>query len=152
MPKELIDKESALKKNVMITLTSVQRQDDDEESRTELVTIANMCREDGIDVISYEDTEATGFKGSVTTIKVDNNRHASIVRKGTANSVLSLEKGRKHFCQYGTPYGNMQIGVYTHSIDNQLADSGRLYLKYTLDLNSSYLSDNEIILTVQNRS
>ena len=28
---------------------------------------------------------------------------------------------------------------------------GRLYLKYTLDLNSSFLSDNEIIMTMQNQ-
>ena len=113
------------------------------------MTKAKHFRENGWDIISYEDTSATGFEGSVTTIKVDKGRNASITREGTANSVLSLEIGRKHFCQYGTPYGNLQIGVYTHAIENTLAENGRLYLKYTLDLNSSYLSDNEIIMTVQ---
>lgn len=43
----------------------------------------------------------------------------------------------------------MQIGVYTHAIDNTIAKDGRLYMKYTLDLNSSYLSDNEIIMKVK---
>ena len=69
---------------------------------------------------------------------------------GTANSVLTLETGRKHFCQYETPFGGMQIGVYTHTIENTLSEDGKLYLKYTLDLNSSYLSDNEIIMTINN--
>ncbi|MBP7186106.1 MAG: DUF1934 domain-containing protein [Ruminococcus sp.] len=137
-----------MKKNVMISLTSVQWQDD-EKNETELMTRAKHIRENGWDIISYEDTSATGFEGSVTTIKVDKGRNASITREGTANSVLSLEIGRKHFCQYGTPYGNLQIGVYTHAIENTIAKDGRLYLKYTLDLNSSYLSDNEIIMTVQ---
>lgn len=137
-----------MKKNVMISLTSVQWQDD-EKSETELMTKAKHFRENGWDIISYEDTSATGFEGSVTTIKVDKGRNASITREGTANSVLSLEIGRKHFCQYGTPYGNLQIGVYTHAIENTISKDGRLYLKYTLDLNSSYLSDNEIIMTVQ---
>ena len=132
----------------MISLTSVQWQDD-EKNETELMTRAKYIRENGWDIISYEDTSATGFEGSVTTIKVDKGRNASITREGTANSVLSLEIGRKHFCQYGTPYGNLQIGVYTHAIENTIAKDGRLYLKYTLDLNSSYLSDNEIIMTVQ---
>ena len=130
-----------MKKNVMISLTSVQWQDD-EKNETELMTRAKHIRENGWDIISYEDTSATGFEGSVTTIKVDKGRNASITREGTANSVLSLEIGRKHFCQYGTPYGNLQI-------ENTIAKDGRLYLKYTLDLNSSYLSDNEIIMTVQ---
>ena len=137
-----------MKKNVLISLTSIQWQDD-EKNETELVTKAKHSRENGWDIISYEDTSATGFEGSVTTIRVDNDKNASITRKGTANSVLSLEIGRKHFCQYGTPYGNLQIGVYTHKIENTIAKDGRLYIKYTLDLNSSYLSDNEIIMTVR---
>ena len=46
----------------------------------------------------------------------------------------------------------MRIGVYTHAIDNTIDKDGRLYLKYTLDLNSSYLSDNEIIMNIKNYS
>jgi len=137
-----------LKENVLISLTSVQWQDG-EKNETELVTKANLKSTRGFDVISYEDTSATGFEGSVTTIKVEGSKNVSITRQGTANSVLSLEIGRKHFCEYGTPYGNMQIGVYTHAIENTIAKDGRLYMKYTLDLNSSHLSDNEIIMTVK---
>ena len=139
-----------MKKKVLISLTSIQHQDDD-TNKTELLTKAEFVRENVYDIISYEDTSATGFEGSVTTIKVDEGRNASITRQGTANSVLSLEIGRKHFCQYGTPYGCLQIGVYTHAIENTLDKDGRLYLKYTLDLNSSFLSDNEIIMTMQNQ-
>ena len=139
-----------MKKKVLISLTSIQHQDDD-TNKTELLTKAEFVRENGYDIISYEDTSATGFEGSVTTIKVDGCRNASITRQGTANSVLSLEIGRKHFCQYGTPYGCLQIGVYTHAIENTLDKDGRLYLQYTLDLNSSFLSDNEIIMTMQNQ-
>jgi hypothetical protein rflaF_06381 len=132
----------------MISLVSIQWQDN-QKCETELLTKAKFTRENGVDIISYEDTSATGFEGCVTTIKIDGEKSASIVREGTANSVLSLEIGRKHFCQYGTPYGSLQIGVYTHTIENNISKNGRIYLKYTLDLNSSYLSDNEIIMTVQ---
>ncbi len=136
-----------MKNNVMISLTSIQIQDND-KNETELLTKAIVSKSGGCDVISYEDTQATGFEGSVTTITVKGNESASIIRKGTANSVLSLETGRKHYCQYGTPYGNIQIGVYTHSINNTISENGRLYLKYTLDMNSSLLSDNEIIMKI----
>ena len=136
-----------MKENVLISLTSIQWQDK-EKTETELMTRANYRTEHGKDIISYEDTSATGFEGSVTTITAEGSGSASIVRSGTANSVLSLEIGRKHYCQYGTPYGHLQIGVYTHAIRNTIARDGKLYLKYTLDLNSSYLSDNEIIMTI----
>ena len=141
-------REFELKDNITISLTSIQWVED-EKSETELITKAFYEKKGNKNIISYEDTEATGFDGSVTTIEAEESKMASIIRKGTANSVLSLEIGRKHFCQYGTPYGNLQIGVYTHAIENTIAKDGRLYIKYTLDLNSSYLSDNEIIMTVQ---
>lgn len=139
-----------MKKNIMISLVSIQWQNN-EKSETELLTKAKFSHENGFDVISYEDTSATGFEGSVTIIKLEGEKSASIIRRGTANSALSLEIGRKHFCQYGTPYGNFQIGVYTQAIENTINNNGRIYLKYTLDLNSSYLSDNEIIITVQDQ-
>lgn len=140
-----------MKKDVLISLTSIQWQDD-EKNETELLTRASLSRAGSRDIISYEDTSATGFEGSVTTITVDGSSSASIIRRGTANSVLSLEIGRKHYCQYGTPFGDMRIGVYTHAINNTIEKDGRLYMKYTLDLNSSYLSDNEIIMNIKNRS
>lgn len=135
-----------MKDNVMISLTSIQWQDG-EKNQADLVTRATHRKSGKFDIISYEDTVATGFEGSVTTIKTDGGK-AFITREGTANSVLSLEVGRKHFCQYGTPYGSFQIGVYTHAIRNTLDKDGRLYMKYTLDLNSAYLSDNEIIMKI----
>ncbi|MBP3379692.1 MAG: DUF1934 domain-containing protein [Ruminococcus sp.] len=135
-----------MKDNVMLSLTSIQWQNG-EKNETELLTRATHKKSGKFDVISYQDTAATGFEGSVTTIKTDGGK-AYITREGTANSALSLEVGRKHFCQYGTPYGNLQIGVYTHAIRNTLAEDGKLYMKYTLDLNSAYLSDNEIIMKI----
>lgn len=131
----------------MISLTSIQWQDG-ERTQTELVTKAKRTKSGKYDVISYEDTEATGFEGSVTTIKADENS-ACIIREGTANSVLSLELGRKHFCQYQTPYGSLQLGVLAQNIDNTINKDGRLYLRYTLDLNAAPLSENEIILDIQ---
>ncbi len=138
-----------MKKNIFISLTSIHTQDG-EKDQSELVTRATYHSENGADVITYEDTEATGYQGSVTTITVSGSERASIVRKGATNSVLTMEMGKKHYCHYGTPYGDMQIGVYTHNIDNSLTSDGKLYMKYTLDLNSSFLSDNEIILSIKN--
>ena len=137
-----------LKDNVTISLTSIQWQDG-EKTQTELVTKARHTKQDGCDIIAYDDTEATGFEGSVTTI-ISNAKSAYITRKGTANSALALEIGKKNFCQYETPYGSLRLGVYTHDISNTIAENGRLYLKYSLDLNASPLSENEIIMTINN--
>ena len=54
-----------MNREIMISLTSVQWQDN-EKSETELLTKAKLVHENGWDIISYEDSSATGFEGSVT--------------------------------------------------------------------------------------
>ena len=47
------------------------------------------------------------------------------------------------------PFGDMTLGIYTNKIEDNLSpQGGRLYLRYTLDVNASFLSDNEIYLEV----
>lgn len=102
-------------------------------------------------VIAYEDSEATGFVGSVTRIAVMKNKTAaSIKRMGTSNTSIMLEKDKKHYCYYSTPYGDMRIGIYTKTINSQLdKNGGKLVLKYTLDLDSAYMSENEIHMAIR---
>ncbi len=136
-----------MKTNATVSLISVIN-DESGENRTELVTKAHVSSRNNRYEISYEDTETTGFEGCITTVTADGCRSASVVRDGYAGSVLVLETGKKHYCQYDTPFGTFQLGVSTQVIKNTLNSNGRLYMKYSLDVNASYLSDNEIIITV----
>lgn len=121
-----------------------------DRNETELITDGKFRRDNNKFVISYLDSEATGFKGSETKITVTGNSIASIIRSGTSISDLVIEPGKKHHCHYSTPYGDMVVGIYTHAIENKLDDNGgRLYMKYTIDINTSYMSDNEIIMNIK---
>lgn len=137
------------RKNVMIKMRSVQTVDG-ESTEVELITKGTFLSADGKYQISYEDSEATGFEDSVTMIEVEGQRLASVSRFGSAPSNLILEINKKHHCHYGTPYGDMMVGIFAHKIDNRFTDDGgHLYMKYTVDINSSYISDNEIIMDVE---
>lgn len=134
--------------SIQMKMRSIQATEDD-RSESELLTDAEYGKEDGMWKITYADSDATGFEGSVTSITADGNRTVSIVRSGTANSNLMIETGKKHYCLYGTPFGEITVGIFTHKIDNRLDENGgTLYLKYTIDVNSSYVSDNEMYLDI----
>ncbi len=136
-------------KKYLIEMKSIQFTEDD-KTETELVTSGTFSCENGRYTISYLDSEATGFEGSETKINVKDNKLASITRRGTSISDLIIEPGKKHHCYYATPYGEMAVGIYTHAIENNLSENGgRLYMKYTIDINTSYVSDNEIILNIK---
>lgn len=139
-----------MNKDVVITLRSVQHVDSN-SAETELITEAKYrTNDDGGYSITYKESAATGFEGSTTEVSCYGNKYATIFRTGPANSNLVIDAEKKQHCHYGTPYGDFVVGIYTHKIESTLDDNGGdLYMKYTVDINSSYVSDNEIFLNVR---
>ena len=71
-------------------------------------------------------------------------------RSGAMNSLLVLEKGKRHLCSYETGYGCLTMGVYTRELHNRLEKSGgELEFAYTLDINSDMTSSHNVHLTVR---
>lgn len=137
-------------KDVLITLKSVQWVDND-KAETELITTGTYeAIDDNGYKISYDESSATGFEGSKTILTCFGNRLTTLNRTGKNSSNLIIEKDKKHHCFYGTPFGEFMMGIYTIDINNNLTDNGGdIYLKYTIDINSSYVSDNEIFLNIK---
>ena len=141
-------------KNIKITLKSLSTPTGEAPDVIELITegtLRSVTDAEGRNgwEISYFDSEATGFQGSETIVSCFGEELASMIRKGSTESNLIIEKGRKHHCHYGTEYGSMMIGIYTHRIINRLSESGgELYFKYTIDVNSVLISDNEVYMEI----
>ena len=138
-----------MEKDITINLTSISSVDS-ERSEIELTTVGKFkTLDNGGFQIKYDESEVTGFEGSTTFLSFFGNNIVNLRRTGTAPSELILEKNKKHHCHYGTPYGDLTMGIFTHCIDNNVSeDGGDLYLKYTVDINSSYISDNEIYIKI----
>ncbi len=136
-------------KNVMITLKSIQYHDEDKE-QMELITEGKFHEtEDGF-VLTYDESDATGFKGSKTVLTTFGNDLITMERQGNAPSNLVIERGKKHHCHYGTPFGDFMVGITTNDIKSALSDcGGDLYFKYVIDINSSYVSEQEIFINVK---
>ena len=137
-----------MKKNVCITIKSTQTVDEEKDT-TELFTFGAMEQFDGGFRLHYDESEATGFEGSSVTLEVSDNM-VTMTRSGKVISSLFIEKGKKHHCHYGTEFGDFMIGVSTDEIKNELKSTGGdVYLRYTLDINSSYMSENEMHINVK---
>lgn len=138
-------------KDVFITIKSVQTADDETKDTTELFTVGSMTIDDESRLaVRYDESEATGFKGSSVTLNVYSDDKISLIRKGTANSDLIMEKGKKHHCHYGTEYGGFMVGISTDEIRNNLSENGGdLYFRYTVDINSGFISVNELFINIK---
>lgn len=138
-----------MKKNVCINIKSIQNSEDGEDV-TELFTYGKMTKnKSNVYRVSYEETEAVGFEGCKVTLDIFKDE-VRLTRSGNASSNLIIERGKKHHCHYGTPYGDFMIGINTNELKNEITDKGGdLYLKYTVDVNSGLLSENEMFINIK---
>lgn len=138
-----------MKKDVYISIRGVQRADDGRDE-TELFTRGGFCRRNNSYYITYDESEATGFEGCKTTLKVEGSDKITLIRSGPVRSHLVVQSGERNIGRYGTEQGDIVIGVNTRQIDSHLTDEGGdLYFAYSLDINSSLVSENEVFINIK---
>lgn len=139
-----------MKNNVKIALVSKQFDGSDSE-QVELFTEGRLkIFNDEKYELDYNETEATGFEGSVTKLVVSKGGKVEMLRSGSAVASLVVELGRKHHCHYGTPYGDFMVGVTAKEIRSSVSgEGGKLNFSYVIDVNSSYIGDFEIDIDVK---
>lgn len=138
-----------MKQDVWIKIKGIQKVDGEEDS-TELYTQGNFYRKNGNYYIAYEESETTGYAGCRTVLKIEGESRVSLIRNGAARSNLLIEKGSRNVGYYDTQEGELLIGVSAHAIRSALNDEGgELFFSYSLDVNSSHISDNEVYVEIQ---
>ena len=138
-----------MKKDVLITIRGTQ-QVNEEKDVVEMITTGRYYRKNGLYYISYEETEATGYEGCRTTLKVGPNDKVTMTRFGPSRSQLIVQQGVRHQCQYDTGYGAMTIGVMGNRFESSLSDrGGELKFGYTLDIEATVASENTVSVHVK---
>lgn len=139
-----------MKKDVIITIRGLYQTEDDSDS-IELTTRAEYIVDGGKHTLRYQESEITGYVGCETTIEADGSRQVTITRQGREGATcLCLENGRRHQCLYQTPYGTLNLGVYTNRIDSSLGEyGGELNFRYSLDVNGASATENNVRVSVK---
>jgi uncharacterized beta-barrel protein YwiB (DUF1934 family) len=105
----------------------------------------------GCYTLSYDESVATGFAGNKVSLDITGDNMV-VMRRHGGNSPTSLiiEKGKKHHCHYGTPYGDFMVGISADDVRCNLDESGGdMYFKYTIDVNSTLMSVNEMFINFE---
>lgn len=136
------------KKDVWIEIKGIQKTDG-ESDKTELFTQGRFYQKEDCYYIVYDESEATGFAGCRTMLKVDGHR-VSLTRSGQSKTNLLIERAKRNVGVYGTGEGDLVIGVNARQVDVHLNEhGGNLYFSYSLDINSVHVSDNEVFVDVK---
>lgn len=134
--------------DVWISITGTQSADGESDT-VELTTAGKLELADGGYVLTYHESESTGMEGVITSLRV-RDAEVQLERSGAMNSLLVLEKGKRHMSCYNTPHGSLMMGVYTKELHNTMTpQGGELEFHYTLDINSCMTSSHDVQVKVR---
>ncbi len=139
-----------MRENYLISIRGRQKVDD-EVGEVEMTTLGSYVRRGGSRYIVYAEYPGEGrVKKRTSILKIDGDSCVTLIRRDSEGTRLILENGKRHLCQYETGYGSMMVGVFTSRLRSSLDDAGgELEISYTLDINSSLSSLNELSITVK---
>ena len=116
---------------------------------SELFTKGEFRLHKGSVFIDYDESEATGYEGSHVQMRIDD-KMMTLTRTGTTFSSLIFENKTRHFCHYGTEFGDCMVGITTDELKPELNENGgKVHLKYTIDVNGGLMAENEITINVK---
>lgn len=135
------------RQEVMITMKSAQRVDD---ARSCAETFARGCvrEKDGTFFIEYTEPDEEAEDGSVrTVIELAPDGGVLIQRSGTSINCYRISLEHRHVCTFASSVGELMFGFTGREIAfEHTPQSGRLFLRYELDTNGFFASENEIDL------
>ena len=139
-----------MKKEAVIRIVSMQRTENG-DNKGEMTVTGSLTLEDNKSIIEYiENNEETGPEE--TTITVTDNSIVSIVRKGQFSSEMMVEKNTRHHTLYSTPYGELTMGIYGNQVDwSADSNGGVLKMRYSLDFNNGFVSENTMIIYIEEK-
>ena len=118
---------------------------------TEKVEMETTCQYYGTkdnSTVEFDEIFAEDMK-SRTTLRVKNGSCAHLLRQGSINTELIIEKGVRHNCAYSTPYGELMVGITaTDFISEAEENSLRLKMNYTVDFYGEINQTKEMTVEV----
>ncbi len=137
-------------KDVLINITGVQSVDDSTDT-IEFTSEGRFGYKEGEYFITYDEGQMFEEKVDVKTrifIKQDNS--VTLERKGSINSKMLIEEGKRNTCFYNTPIGDLVISIFGEKIEHDLTEKGgKISLKYTIDSDMKMISRNQVNISVR---
>ena len=142
-----------MNKDVLISFTGTQS-DGDAKDKIELYTEGRFYKKGNTYYVSYAESELTGMEGTTTTLKIDRESNViTMMRFGSNSTHLIFESGKKHLCCYETGYGALTVGVNSDYVDIDISEKGgKIAAKYTIDVNSRMIGQNDFNITITERN
>ena len=136
---------------VFINLLAIARYDHMPDYPIQFMTVGNLYYTNPDDaVLQYAESQQDEETGEITKADISlslRDGRITMERKGDFSNTMVFAKGQRFEGVYHTPYGEMDMAVYTREAACRFGQSeGNIHLKYQLNIQGNYASTNELHL------
>lgn len=136
-------------KPVLVTVQSIQRDEEGQDLKLELVSAGKYCEKNNAQYIVYEESEITGMAGVTTIIKIFGEK-ILLIRLGKIHQRQEFSKGLNTRSSYKMPFGVVKVEMKTYEFDINLVEGvGTIKLGYDVNLEGIGSNYNQLTITVQ---
>ena len=136
---------------VFINLLAIARYDQMPDYPIQFMTVGNLRYTNPDEVLlQYVESQQDEETGEIMKADISLSLHdgrITMERKGDYSNTMVFAKGQRFEGVYHTPYGEMDMAVYTKEAACRFGKAeGNMHLKYQLHIQGSYASTNELHL------
>lgn len=138
-------------KEVLLTIKGIQF---DGESSADYTTTfpAEYYERNGKRYVVYDEIMEDFVQSTKNIIKF-NAKEVEVIKKGIVNVQMLFEENRKNLTNYGTPYGEIVMGINTEGIRFiETEDRIRVEVEYDLELNYEHQAECKISIDIRPRN
>ena len=136
-----------MKKEALITITGKQNYGDDND-KIEMTTVGTIEETDDCYIIRYNEEQDPPQIPIRATLHISKDEQkVEMLKAGAYGSLLIIERSKRNLCNYGTQYGDMLMGIYGRTIENNYGEEeGTFLFGYDIDINGAVSSRNEVTI------
>jgi uncharacterized beta-barrel protein YwiB (DUF1934 family) len=141
-----------MESNVLLTIVGQQWNGEEKPQAVRLTTEGRLFRRDPAWYVVYDESPATGLEGTQTTMQVGDDGTVSLIRTGSHGLNLTFAAGNRHITRMETPYGDLDVEVYTSLVQTRInKKGGYIHLGYSIDFNNRERMNTRLDVEIKER-
>lgn len=140
-------------KEVLINISGLQvdvNEMENHDEPIETINAGNYFFKNGKHYLLFEEV-SEGIPGvTKTQIKINGEESLEVLKRGVSNAHMIFDTKRKHRSYYETPYGQLNLGIFTRKIEvDEKEENINIKVEYALDVNYEPLAECTIRINVK---
>ena len=139
-----------MNKRVSIKIKGLHSIEETEDRDTvEVTNFGTYYKRKGKHYVKYEEPIEKSDRVNSNLLKISDNE-VELIKRGETGAHMLFTEGSRHTTFYSTPFGGLNLGIDTHSLDiTETSDRMVVDIKYSLEVNLDYTNDCFIHIEIE---